>query len=313
MKLLKEINKKESGQAFILALIMLLVGGLIIAPLMGFMATGLIAGQAIEKNMNEVFADDAGIEDGIYNIFFSTAPEYDDLQALGVNDSHSYTLINPVNGEAVVVTVTKKTILSGLIDDGDYKLDTPHGDWIDFIIPEDEIVRDHINGWVEYTCYITITHDGGGNATIESIGAFFSPITGDPSMVNGPYGYTGTETGVMDFALLESGSPETKFASGGFAFIWRFVTTGPDKIVLSTSNPSAGFTFKFKVYDSDWEYGLYFVWSVVTRQDISFATNAPGLYKWVVEATAGDTTVRAVVLEQIGDMNILIWEINPPQ
>ena len=71
MKLLKDLVKKERGQAFILALIMLLVGGLIIAPLMGFMATGLIAGQAIEEKVNEVYAADAGIEDAIWKIINS--------------------------------------------------------------------------------------------------------------------------------------------------------------------------------------------------------------------------------------------------
>ena len=38
----------ERGAAFILVLILLLVGGLIIAPLLAFMGTGLKAGEVFE-------------------------------------------------------------------------------------------------------------------------------------------------------------------------------------------------------------------------------------------------------------------------
>jgi len=311
MKLLKKINKKESGQALILVLVLMLVGALIITPLLGFMSTGLMVGQVFEEKMDRLYAADAGVEDAIYNIITPTAPHYDELQGLDEGDPFpSYTLTD-INGLQVTVNITKLSILSALLTENELdkiKFDQPHADWIDFTIPADEIVRDYGEGWVEYTCHITINHDGAGQCTLESLGAFFSPLAGDQSLVEGPYGYEGTEFGEMDFAGLLDGSPEVKFSSGGFAFIWRWELSPP----AIKFNADLGFSFKFKVYDPDWAYSLYFVWSAVTRNDISFATNAPSLYKWLIEAEAGDTTVQSAILEKIGVVNILTWEINPP-
>jgi len=71
-KTMKSIAKKairdEKGGALVLTLVLLLVGGLIIAPLLGFMGTGLIAGQVHEKRMDELYAADAGVESAIWGI-----------------------------------------------------------------------------------------------------------------------------------------------------------------------------------------------------------------------------------------------------
>ena len=65
---LSKLRRDETGQAFILVLILLIVGGLIITPLLGFMSTGLIAGQLNEERMAELYAADAGIEDALWRI-----------------------------------------------------------------------------------------------------------------------------------------------------------------------------------------------------------------------------------------------------
>lgn len=67
-RILNKLMREEAGQAFILALIMLLLGGLIIAPLLGFMGTGLKSGQAYEKRMTELYAADAGVADALWQI-----------------------------------------------------------------------------------------------------------------------------------------------------------------------------------------------------------------------------------------------------
>ena len=66
--IVKKAIRDEKGAALVLALVLLLVGGLIIAPLLGFMGTGLIAGQVHEKRMDELYAADAGVEDAIWKI-----------------------------------------------------------------------------------------------------------------------------------------------------------------------------------------------------------------------------------------------------
>ena len=68
MKLIKEINENESGQTFILVLIMLLLGGLIIASLLGYMSTGLNVGRVYEERMAELYAADSGVEDALWKI-----------------------------------------------------------------------------------------------------------------------------------------------------------------------------------------------------------------------------------------------------
>jgi len=58
----------EQGHVLIMALILLVVGGLILTPLLGLMSTGLVAGQVYEKKTDELYAADAGVEDAIWRI-----------------------------------------------------------------------------------------------------------------------------------------------------------------------------------------------------------------------------------------------------
>ncbi len=92
---LKEPGRGESGQALLLVVILLLVGTLIVVSLLGFMGTGLIAGQVFEKRMNEVYAADAGIEDAIWQIITKATG----LPAEG-DDPMEYSIAD-VNGKVV--------------------------------------------------------------------------------------------------------------------------------------------------------------------------------------------------------------------
>ena len=64
----KRLVRDEKGRAMMLALIVLVVGGLILTPLLGLMTTGLIAGQGYEKKTDELYAADAGVEDAMWKI-----------------------------------------------------------------------------------------------------------------------------------------------------------------------------------------------------------------------------------------------------
>jgi len=66
--ILNKLRRDETGQAFIIVLILLVLGGLIIGPLLAYMNTGLIAGQAYEQRMDELYAADAGVEDALWQI-----------------------------------------------------------------------------------------------------------------------------------------------------------------------------------------------------------------------------------------------------
>ena len=98
--------RDEKGAAMVLALILLVVGGLIIAPLLGFMSTGLIAGEVYERRMDEVYAADAGVEDALWNIQLKTDKVTELTQC---NQSTNYT-ITDVNGKKVGINITLMTV-----------------------------------------------------------------------------------------------------------------------------------------------------------------------------------------------------------
>ena len=107
---LRRISRKEDGAAFILVLILLLVGGLIIAPLLAFMGTGLKTGQVFEAKTRTLYAADAGIEDGLWNIKYDKMqafPDYDELAFYQNDPSYewSYDLAEDVNNNSVNVTI----------------------------------------------------------------------------------------------------------------------------------------------------------------------------------------------------------------
>jgi Flp pilus assembly pilin Flp len=64
----KRLIRDEKGAAMILALLLLLVSGLIAAPLLSHMGSGLITGGVYEERTAELYAVDAGVEDAVWKI-----------------------------------------------------------------------------------------------------------------------------------------------------------------------------------------------------------------------------------------------------
>jgi cytoskeletal protein CcmA (bactofilin family) len=81
--LVKRIVRQEKGHGLDLVLTLLGLGGLIMAPLLGLMSTGLLAGQVYENKTDELYAADAGVEDGIWHLQQGGSP--DDILELTVN------------------------------------------------------------------------------------------------------------------------------------------------------------------------------------------------------------------------------------
>jgi hypothetical protein len=105
-KFLRRIMKGEKGHGMDLVLVLLGVGGLIMAPLLGLMSTGLLAGQVYEKKTDELYAADAGVEDAVWKIQHQEqVPEVKYLYCGGGNNSYSYN-VTDVNGKSVAVTIT---------------------------------------------------------------------------------------------------------------------------------------------------------------------------------------------------------------
>lgn len=66
--IMNRLVSDERGAALVLAVILLLVGGLIVTPLLAHMGSGIVAGEIYENRTGELYAADAGIEDGIWKI-----------------------------------------------------------------------------------------------------------------------------------------------------------------------------------------------------------------------------------------------------
>lgn len=304
MKLLKEIYRKESGQAFVMVLILLLVGMLIIAPLLALMSTGLIAARAIDEKTNEVYAADAGIEDAINKIINNAAI----IAGLDDGDSLSYTLTDPVNGETIEVVIYKTSLLENLLGEDEYKISQPHEGWMQL---DDPVPPQPTGDGQEYSYEVSFSYDGAGKRMLETVGVFFAPISGDLDSITGPYDWLGTETGGMHFNFLEASSPEKKIVSGGFTFLWRWQNNKGPEFENKDGAREGSFSFKFTVSDTDWSPAIFFIYGTVKEQDISYITNSPGYYQWLIEATAGDTLIRAAIIEENGFLNVLTWEIDP--
>jgi hypothetical protein len=100
----KRLIKDEKGQTLILALILVVVGGLIIAPLLDYMGTGLISGQVYDQRTDELYAADAGVEDAVWKIQHQVT-EVQQLYCGGGNHTWTY-YITDVDGKSVAVTIT---------------------------------------------------------------------------------------------------------------------------------------------------------------------------------------------------------------
>ncbi len=112
--------KDEAGQAFILVLILLAVGSLILAPLLSYMGTGLNAGKINEEKLEDFFAADSGIEDGLWQIkggnlsIKFTSPPYNQYDYDVYGTSYPYPEPLSVNDRDVGVTITNIWIPKGI-------------------------------------------------------------------------------------------------------------------------------------------------------------------------------------------------------
>jgi len=108
--LLSRLKKDERGQALLLVLILMLLGGLIVTPLLSHMGTGLKVGKEVyEEKMYRLYAADSGVEDALWQI---KNDKLTDLFGIGYNQyNYGYPYPYPpshpvvVNNKNVAVTI----------------------------------------------------------------------------------------------------------------------------------------------------------------------------------------------------------------
>jgi hypothetical protein len=123
-RIFNKLRRGEKGQALIIVLILMLLGGLIIAPVLSYVGSGLIIGKDVhEKRMAELYAADAGVEDGLWylqdierlkDLIQDVDPDYVppagwDEWTLADSDDvwplPPYNLGDDINGKNVAVTI----------------------------------------------------------------------------------------------------------------------------------------------------------------------------------------------------------------
>jgi hypothetical protein len=99
--------RNEKGQAMVLVVILLLVGGLIVSSLLSYMGNGLLNGQVYERRTAELYAADAGVEDAVWKI------QNREVVFCPGNPTHSYN-ITDVNGKSVGITITSVNVVNNV-------------------------------------------------------------------------------------------------------------------------------------------------------------------------------------------------------
>lgn len=123
-RVLNKFRGGEKGQALMLVLILMLLGGLIIAPVLAYVGTGLKVGKEVhEERMAELYAADAGVEDASWQIIAGApeVPEQGDPSwdyDIDMNDKDVDITIDYIEGGESIYELTYKITSTGTSDDG---------------------------------------------------------------------------------------------------------------------------------------------------------------------------------------------------
>jgi hypothetical protein len=90
--------RDQRGQAMLLTVILLLVGGLIVSSLLAYLGNGLLNGRVYERRTAELYAADAGVEDAVWKI------QHGEVALCPGNPTYNYT-ISDVNDKGVEVSI----------------------------------------------------------------------------------------------------------------------------------------------------------------------------------------------------------------
>jgi len=282
--ILSEGAREQRGYVYILVLLFLVLGGLMIAPLLDFMGTGLGSGREVfEPKTDELYAADAGIDDAIWQIKYEniSSPqspvagynEYD------YNTEWSYDLTDPVNDESVSVTIKNEWIpdiagvdpsdpgfpalAEGIIDAGKLRVNgsaTVASEYrirIDYDRQEDEVL------------------------TVQSIGIWlpsgFSYVSGSSNLEGYPYEVV----------------PAVEPYAGGETVIWSL---GLEFGELPPADSSESAIIEFE-YDSETERRLETISWIKTSgvDDIPFSWDDDMKVFTLTSSAAGGTTVESSI------------------
>jgi len=295
-----KLTGDEKGQTLVLVLILMLLGGLIIAPLLAYISTGLEVGREVyEEKMYGQYAADSGVEDALYKIKMDDAALPDDWEGTWDKQSYdtSFTYSTPqLNGNDVEITIQPYWLLEGMEDPPQGM--TPHAE---IVVVGDTIGSAGGNGLYQ----ISINYDRSiGELKIDRIGVWlpagFSYSVGTSNLQDDP--------GAKYYCV-----PEIVPYRSGEAIIWDLSSPPP---VSFEDLPGDGdkriVTFQFA---PDQSPVSAFSWVVSRRNDVyiswdtdiklyqitSQATDAVSSKIITVEAYATKNEMRELGSATLGD------------
>ncbi len=295
-RLVKRISGKlirdEKGQLMVLVLLLMLVGGLIIGPLLGFMGTGLKVGQSKEQLMERFYAADAGVEDGLWKLLKGNASL---PQNLGDNLTYG---IAAVNAQDVEVVITLEQDVESFLEDLLGESAGPHDEWT---------VIEEVVGAGTYE--ITVTYNGtASNKRINGVGAWMSGTGWD-------YSENSSSNMTDDYPVFTF---DTQLFRGGTAFIWEWTAVNRPSFGTSTGVYVRQLTFEFTPAEIP---DLYFSWLIGGSMDIGVVPGSQTFDIWKVTTTATDNTTgkqteAAAYVSTQGvappyPVMVMTWDISP--
>lgn len=214
---MRKAIKEEAGAAFILVLILLLVGSVIITPLLSYIGTSLVANRLYETKANEIYAADSGIEDSLWQIRYGdlatllTSPRPYDPYDYDTEPPWDYTLGEQINNLNVVITMQNIWIPKGIT--------TPDPTAARNLIETGKLIITGTagSGADEYDIKVSFTPDTGevaGDLYITTLGIWLPP----------GYSYN-TGSSNLDDDIFSPYYPVSETISnhqGGQAIVWVF-------------------------------------------------------------------------------------------
>jgi hypothetical protein len=105
-KMLKKLIRREKGQALPIVLILMVLGGLIVAPLLSYTTSGLKVSQVYEGIADEFYAADAGIEDGLWQIKYEHLDNlFSNYERYDYDTTYDYPITYPVDVNSIEVDI----------------------------------------------------------------------------------------------------------------------------------------------------------------------------------------------------------------
>ncbi len=307
LKLIRTVfSSDETGIALIIVLVLLLLGSLTIMPVLAHLSTALKTGKLYEEKTNELYAADAGVEDGIWRIKYDfMGTDYD---AYDFDTTWPYET-EDINGIAADVTIQNIWLPTE---------SAPNATLARAIIESEKLVVVGTAGGspgLPYNVKIDFTPAEGDNLTVESLGVWL------------PQGFDYEEEScslhpdILDPpAEHHPDSENITLANGGQTVVWSYTEPYPLFIDFPDVDPAAAimsleFSFEYNPpadYPNRLPAAIAWITTGMNVGSLGYANPNDVPISWDVDtrifkinSEAGDTSIQAYSskceLRQLGD------------